>query len=382
MDKTTQIIIGIIVAIIILGGIWYGLSKKPTAPTTKEPIKIGVILPLTGEMANWGESMKGGIELAKDEINSKGGIMGRHLEIVYEDNQACDKALTVSAFRKLINIDKVKITMVGCSGAVLAVAPIAEENRVILLTPMASAAKISEAGDFVFRTSISDAIQGKTLGQYLIEKLNFRKVGVIYVNNDYGVGLFDNFKNIFENSGGEIVQAEKYEFGATDFRTNLIKIKAKSPEALVIISYGSEGGLIAKQARELGINIQLIGTDNFGTKEVVETGKESVEGAIFSTPALDERRPEVQELKRKFETKYGKEPPVIIAVADAYDAMNILAKAIQAKGYDPLEVKDYLYSLKNYPGISGTISIDQNGDAEKPISLQVIKNGQFVPYEK
>jgi branched-chain amino acid transport system substrate-binding protein len=150
----------------------------------------------------------------------------------------------------------------------------------------------------------------------------------------------------------------------------------------VIISYGSEGGLIAKQARELGINIQLIGTDNFGTKEVVETGKESVEGAIFSTPALDERRPEAQELKRKFETKYGKEPPVIIAVADAYDAMNILAKAIQAKGYDPLEVKDYLYSLKNYPGISGTISIDQNGDAEKPISLQVIKNGQFVPYEK
>jgi branched-chain amino acid transport system substrate-binding protein len=141
MDKTTQIIIGIIVAIIILGGIWYGLSKKPTAPTTKEPIKIGVILPLTGEMANWGESMKGGIELAKDEINSKGGIMGRHLEIVYEDNQACDKALTVSAFRKLINIDKVKITMVGCSGAVLAVAPIAEENRVILLTPMASAQK-------------------------------------------------------------------------------------------------------------------------------------------------------------------------------------------------------------------------------------------------
>jgi branched-chain amino acid transport system substrate-binding protein len=382
MNKTAKTILWLVVAVIILAGIYYGVSKKPTAPTIKEPIKIGVIAPLSGEMANWGESMKGGIEIAVDELNSTGGIDGRRIEIILEDNQACDKTASVTAFRKLIDVDKVKVVMIGCSGATLAVAPLAEENKVILLTPMASAAKISEAGDFIFRTSISDNIQGKILGKYIIEKLNFKKIGVIYVNNDYGLGLFDNLKSTFENMGGKIVQAEKYEFGATDFKTQLIKIKAQSPDALLIISYGSEGGLIAKQARELGINIQIIGTDNFGTKEVVESGKSAVEGAIFSTPALDETKPEIQILKAEFQKRYGKEPPILIAVADAYDAAKILLKAIQMKGYDAFGIKDYLYSVKDYLGVTGIITINKNGDAEKPIFLQTIKNGQFVPYEE
>ncbi|MFZ5559810.1 MAG: ABC transporter substrate-binding protein [Patescibacteria group bacterium] len=373
--KKIWIPIIVIVIIIVLIVVFY-------KPAPKGTIKIGAIAPLSGEMANWGESMRGGIEIGVDEINSSGGIKGRRIEIIWEDNQACDKTASVTAFRKLIDIDKVKVVIIGCSGATLSVAPIAEENKIILLTPMASAAKISEAGDFIFRTSISDNTQGKILGKYIIEKLNFEKIGAIYVNNDYGVGLFDNLKNSFENAGGNMVQAEKYEFGATDFKTQLIKIKAQSPEVLLIICYGSEGGLIAKQARELGMDIQIIGTDNFGTKEVVEAGKSTVEGSIFSTPALDDTKPGVQTLKAEFQKKYGKEPSILIVVADAYDATKILIKAIQTSGYDSSGIKDYLYSVKDYWGVTGNITIDKNGDAEKPISLQTVKNGQFVPYEE
>ncbi len=376
MTKTAKTILWVVIIVIVIGAIWYGLTRKPA----EEVIKIGVITPLSSDMVNWGESMKGGIEIAVDERNSI--INGKPIQLIFEDNKACDSKETVTAMRKLIDIDKVKVTLVGCSGATMSAAPIAEENQVILLTPMASAGQISQAGDFVFRTSISDTAMGKFLGKYLIEKLNFKKIAVLYANNDYGVGFFNNLKPSFENSGGEILQAEEYIFGATDFRTNLTKIKAKSPEALVVISYGQEGGLIAKQIKELDIDVQIIGGDNFGTQEVVEAGGEAVEGAIFTTPALDETKPEVIELKEKFQNKYGKEPPVLISVADGYDAANLLLDAIEEKGYNPFGIKDYLYSIKDYPGISGVITIDENGDAVKPVSIQTIKNGQFVPYEE
>jgi len=367
--------IPIIVVIIIIVAVV--IFYKPASEGT---IKIGVITPLTTDMSNWGESMKGGIEIAADERGYN--INGRPIQLIFEDNKACDSKETVTALRKLINIDKVKVVLVGCSGATLSAAPIAEEAKVILLTPMASATKISEAGDFIFRTSVSNRAMARFLGKYLIEKLNFKKIGVIYVNNDYGVGFFDDLKISFENSGGEIAQAEKYNFEAIDFRTNLTKIKAELPEALVIISYGQEGGLIARQVKELGLNVPLIGTDNFGTQEVVDSGGGAVEGAIFISPALDETEPKTKELKEKFRNRYAKEPPVMVALADAYDAANILFNAIEKEGYDPIAIKGYLYSVRDYPGISGVITIDENGDAEKPIGIQTIKNGQFVPYEE
>ena len=153
-------------------------------------------------------------------------------------------------------------------------------------------------------------------------------------------------------------------------------------EALVIISYGSEGGLIAKQARELEINSQIIGSDNFGVKEVVESGGNSVEGAMFITSVLDEERKETKELKEKFLEYYKKEPSIMIAVATSYDGMNILLDAIRSNGYNADSIKDFLYSVKDYNGASGLITIDKNGDAEMESTIQIIKNGQFVPYEK
>lgn len=379
MDKTIKTVLVIIVLALIIWGI---TSLPGSEPAQGEPIKIGVIAPLTGDMSNWGESMKNGIEIATNELNDQGGIDGRKVEIIVEDNKACDNTTTVSAFNKLVDIDKVKAVIVGCSGAVLSVAPIAEQNKIILLTTVASAAKISDAGDYVFRVCVSDAVQGKNLGDYIANRLDKKSVGVIYVNNDYGVGFFNNFKNSFENNGGDIVQSEIYEANATDFRTNLVKIKQADPEALVVINYGSEGGIIAKQARELGINYQIIGSDNFGVKEVIDAGGNFVEGAIFVTSVLDDNKKETKELKQKHLDYYKNEPSIMIAVATSYDGMNLLLNAIKSEGYNTDSIKDFLYSVEDYNGASGLITIDENGDAQMGSTIQIIKDGQFVPYEE
>ncbi|MFA5029529.1 MAG: ABC transporter substrate-binding protein [Patescibacteria group bacterium] len=382
MSKKTKIIWLIIALVVIIAIIGYALAltNKANSQDT-EPIKIGVIAPLTGDLVNWGGSMKGGIEIAVKEWNDRGGINGQQIQLIFEDNKTCDKTEAVTAFNKLISVDKVKATMVGCSGSVLATAPIAEQSKVILLTTLASAAKISQAGNYIFRTCISDAVQGANLADFLYHQLNTPEVAVIYASNDYGVGFFDNFKSTYEASGGKILDAETYLPEATDFRTALTKIKEKNPTSLVIISYGSEGGLIAKQARELGINAQIIGSDNFGVKEVVTAGDSAAEGAIFITSALDDQNQKVKDLKTKYISAYNQDPPIMSAVANSYDGTNLLLNAIKSSGYNPDGVKNYLYGVKNYDGVSGPITIDSNGDSHMTSMMQQIKNGQFVPYQ-
>jgi branched-chain amino acid transport system substrate-binding protein len=259
MNKTTQIIIGIIVAVIILAGIWYGVSKKPTAPTTKEPIKIGFIGPLSGDAASYGIPIKNAIALAVEEINNAGGINGRKIEIIYEDGK-CNGKDAVNAAQKLINIDKVNIILGGmCSGELLAIAPITEPAKVLLLSPSASSPDITHAGDFIFRNNPSDADGGKALAKLVREK--YTKAAIISENTDYAQALARVFVEHFRSLGGEVVAQENFDPGVKDFRTILTKIKASNPEALVINPQTEiAGGLIVKQAREIGITIPLYGT--------------------------------------------------------------------------------------------------------------------------
>lgn len=380
-SKSLLVVI-VILAITVISAWIAIISKSKLSGNEAETIKIGVIAPLTSDMSNWGSSMKGGIELAVSEWNGHDGINGKKIQLIFEDNKSCDKTEAVTAFNKLANVDKVKAVIVGCSGSVLSVAPLAEQNKIILLTTLASAAKISQAGDYVFRTCISDAVQGKNLADFLYNKLDTKDAAVIYVNNDYGVGFLDAFKTTFESAGGKIVDSEVYQPESTDFRTFLIKIKARNPSALVIISYGSEGGLIAKQTKEMGINSHLIGSDNFGVKEVVAAGGKAVEGTIFVTSALDDKNKKVQDLKSSYILSYKTEPPIMSAVANSYDGTNLLLSAIKSKGYNADSIKDYLYAVKNYDGVSGIINMDKNGDANMPSTIQQIKNGNFLPYSQ
>jgi len=373
----------LIIAILMVIMLISGCSKMETS---LEPIKIGFIGPLTGPLAVFGEDMRGGVEVAIEEINDNGGINNRPLEVIYEDD-ACDSKNTVTAFSKLVNIDKVE-AIIGplCSGTVLSVAPLAEENKVIIFSPVATASSISKAGDYIFRNSISDVHQGKFLAEFLFKKYNLNNAGVIYVNNDYGIQLFDSFKRNFEGLGGNVKIAELYTDGSKDFRTNLAKIKNKNIDGLIIICGGVDGGLIAKQARELGIEVNLIGTDNFGGKEVMEVGGSAVEGTIFTTPSLDETNPELINFNNQYISKHGKDlflgSDNLWISANAYDATMILKVAIEKGGCSSTEIKNYLYKIKDYQGIGGLISFDENGDVDKPLSVKIIKNGKQYDFKE
>ena len=377
MNKIKKIILWLVVVVIVIAGIWYGASRKLATVTEKGPIKIGAILALTGEAAVWGQNAKTGIELAKEEINEKGGISGRKIEVIYEDSQ-CDPKTGVSAAQKLITVDKVQV-IIGdvCSSVTLAIAPIANQNKVVLITPGSSADSISQAGEYIFRNYPKNSqFLGKVIE--LIEKLDKKKIAILFVNNDYGVGLKDYA--LQKISKEKIVLVEGHNQKETDFRTTLAKLKSINPDAVILATYYEDGSLILKQAKEMKINTLFLGTDAFDDPKVIEIAKEAAEGLVLST-VKPGAGPKFLEFKKAYLQKYNKEP--VILSDFAYDTLNIIAEAIKKGNHKGENIKNYFYSIKNFQGASNLISFDENGDLINPsFTLKTIKNGQFVPYEK
>ncbi|MCK4655014.1 MAG: penicillin-binding protein activator [Candidatus Cloacimonetes bacterium] len=340
-------------------------------------IKIGAILPLTGGAAKYGESAKRAIDLAVEEINSTGGIKGSKIKVIYEDDQALpDKG--VSAIQKLITVDKVPVVIGAMPSSVtLAMAPIAEKNKVVLFSPASSNPKITEAGDYIFRNDVSDIFEGGKMADEAWRRLKFRKIAVLYINNDYGAGIKDAFVYSFTILGGEIVVTENFEQGTTDFRTQLTKIKQDDPEAVYIVGY-KEQIQILKQFRELGLKSQILATIMLEDPEIIQKVGDSAEGAIYTYRAYDpnSEQKEIKEFVENFKVKYGIEPDNW--AAQCYDALNIIALAIKDSGYNSDSIKKALYGIKNFPGVSGLTTFDENGDVIKPIKLKTVKNGKFV----
>lgn len=342
-----------------------------------EKIKIGAVLPLTGGAAKYGENAKMGIDLAVDEINAAGGINGKEIEVIYEDGQATPQQ-TLSAFRKLTSVDNVPV-VIGemASSATLAIAPIAEENKVILISPASSNPSMTSSGDYVFRTALSDNYEGEEMAKVARQKLNLTNVSILYINNDYGVGLKDVFKKDFEEMGGKIVSIEVFDQDATDVRAQLAKINGVTPEAIYLVGY-KEMIQILKQKKELGIETRVLSTIMFDDPEILEKTGDAAEGTIFTTWAEDPSggRVDLINFRQNFETKYNAEPESF--AAESYDALKVVAAAIEKYGYDADAIKKGLYETQSYPGASGVISFDSNGDVVKSLSLKKVENGTFV----
>jgi len=345
-------------------------------------IKIGAILPLTGDAAKWGETSKNGINLAMEEINKAGGINGMKVKIIYEDDQGRVKAAT-DAMTKLSTVDKVPL-VIGTlfSSATLAIAPIAEKNKVVLLSPASTAPKITEAGDYIFRNCASDIFEGKAMSHFAHDTLNLKKIAVIYINNDYGVGLKNVFEAEFQRSGGKIVVSESFEQGATDFRTQLTKIKASNPEAIYMPGYPPEMARILRQAKELGIITQFLSIVIFEDPKILEIAGNAAEGTIFSSRVYDPKSEEtvVRKFVDAYIAKYGSEPDIYAGLA--YDAMKIAALAIERGRVKSDGIKKSLYGVKDFPGVTGTTTLDKNGDVMKPIRMKILKNGKYMWYKR
>jgi len=274
MKRNTWIGLGVIVIIAIaIVAIWYGTVREPELPTapgltepgeprptpaTGEPIKIGAILPLTGDGAKYGEEARNGVDLAVEYENSHGGIHGRPISVVYEDDKGTSKD-AVAAIHKLITVDKVPVVIGAMySSTTLAIAPIAEENHVVLFSPSASTPELTHAGDYVFRNWPSDVFEGAEMARFAYSQLELRKVAILSVNLDYGLGLERVFGKTFKDLGGSVIYSEHYDQGETDFRSQVRKVKEKRPDAVYLPGYYTEIAAFLKQAREAGLEVRAV----------------------------------------------------------------------------------------------------------------------------
>lgn len=341
----------------------------------QETIKIGIMYPLSGGAAAFGIPSKQGVELAVKEINQKGGINNKKIELIIEDS-GCDPTKGVNAINKLIYIDKVKY-IIGdiCSAVVVPTAPIAEQNNVIIMA-QGSSPDITPIGDYIFRNWPSDIAQANVMAKY-INKIGIKKIVVINVNNPYGNGLGDSFTKKFEKQGGEIVLTNKFEPDTTDFRTILTKTRSSEAEAIYIVSQAGEAGYLAKQMNEMNIDLPIYGGDDLNSKNTIDASQGTLEDAVCALPYIDEEDTEVKRFIQRYETKFNKEPDFLLVSAIAYDAMNLIATAMENTPYERTDiVKDNLYKIKKYPGISGATTIDKNGDVIKPYGIYRIVNGK------
>ena len=344
-------------------------------------IKIGAILPLTGDIAEYGTRCKTGIDMAVEEINAVGGIKGRKIQMIYEDSKGLPKE-GVAGLQKLITVDKVPAVIGAVASSVtMAMVPSATNAKVVLFSPASSSPKLSGISKFFFRDWPSDVLEARVLAKFVWNKLKVKRVAILYVNNDYGLGLMNEFKGKFTGLGGRIVQMETYPQGARQFRKQLIKIKNADPEAIYLAGYHREMALATKQIRELGMGMQILGDADYGVSELLEMAGKHAEGAIYATPTYDPKRgtSAMKRFEVKYEEKFKSEPTVF--EANGYDATQIIAIAIENGGYSGPAIAEYISKIKGYSGASGNMSFEQTGDVIKPIAIRTVKGGKFVDYK-
>jgi len=345
----------------------------------QEVIKIGVIGPLTGEGATYGAAMKRGIDLAIEEINKGGGINGRKLKAFYEDDKLESKE-GINAFNKLAQIEKVPVIIGSAASKVtLTIAPLAENSKIILFSPISTTDKLKEAGDYIFRNVPPNSYQGKTAAQFIFYYLKKEKVCIFYKNDEYGADLTKGFKNEFTKLGGKIIYEDNYAPGQRDFKSNLAKIKSVNSEVIYFPGNYEESGIILKQAKEIGIKAVFVGGDGSYSPELIKIAGDAAEGSYYTLMALPQAKsPKVENFRKAFQEKYGEEPGVYDAYS--YDALMTIAEAIKTGGYSSEGIKNALYSL-TYEGVTGITKFDKYGEVDKPYAIYVVRNGKFEPLE-
>ncbi len=363
----------LVVLLLIVGGfVAYG-SKVSKKAEEKTPLKIGFIGPLTGDLASFGSNIRAAVEIGAEEINAAGGIGGRTLEVVYEDSQ-CTPAKSTSAANKLISVDKV-VAIIGdtCSSATLSIAPIAEQAKIPLISYASTAAKVTDAGDYVFRTVPSDVFQASFAANYIFEKLGKKKAAIVFVNNDWGIGLEKGFSDAFKLAKGEVVFSEGVDATSKDLRSLLSKAKATKPDVLYILLMPGQAEVGIKQARELGLVTDIFGADPLEDATVWQNAGKAGEGVMFTTVGTSPS----EEFKTKMKAKVGSDE-IIYAGPYAYDALKILSQVIGEAGTDGTAIKDALYKVSYVGGLSNQkVEFDANGDPkEVNYVIKVVKDGK------
>ena len=319
--------------------------------------------------------------MAFDEINAKGGVLGKKLEVFTEDDGSEAKQVP-GVVQKLINQNQVLVLMGEvASTRSLAAAPIAQKFKVPMVTASSTSPEVTKKGDFIFRTCFIDPFQGTVMSKFARENLKVKRVAILTdVANDYSKGLTQFFSDDWTKNGGQIVATASYSEGDKDFQSQLTKIKGSAPDVIYVPGYYTEVGNIAVQARRLGLKQPLLGGDGWDSPKLYEIGGKQIQGCYFSNHYSSQSKdPKVVKFVADYKTKYGEVPDALGAVA--YDAAYIVADAIKRAGAeDRQKVRDALATTAKFPGVTGTITIDKDRNAIKPaVVLQIVGNeGKYV----
>ncbi len=359
-------------------------TSSPETQTPQEPssVRLGAVLPLTGDGASIGVPMQKALQLAVDEINAKGGIAGKPVEVIFEDGK-CEGKEATGAISKLININKTPFVFGGvCSSETLAMAPVAEASKVILISPTSTSPDITTAGDYIFRTAPSDAMAGKIAALYAVNETKAKKAAIISEQKDYAQGLRNVFKIFFTQNGGEIVADEVYASADTDFRAQITKVKASEPDVIYILPQSPAPGiLMAKQLKQAGVTTPLLTAEVMLGRDVIVQNKTDLEGLVGIEQYFNATAPKTAEFVAAYKQKYNEELAFPAYQANMYSQAYLLKEAIEKVGFSTDAVKGFLYGVKNWQHALGSLSFDVNGDPLTDYAIQRVKDGVLEQVE-
>jgi branched-chain amino acid transport system substrate-binding protein len=349
----------------------------PAPPANADTLLLGVATSLTGGQATFGISTRNGVDLAIKEANAEGGVNGKKLEIRVYDTQGKPEE-AAQAVTRLITQDKVLMVLgdVASSNS-LAMAEKAQAAGVPMITPSSTNPAVTEKGEYIFRVCFIDPFQGFVMAKFARENLKASKVAVLQDNKSaYSIGLTDVFTRKFTEMGGKITGTESYSQGDTDYRAQLTAIKKSQPEAIYVPGYYSEVGVIARQARELGLKVPLLGGDGWDSEKLYELGGSAIQGSYFSNHySPDNPDPRIQKFVSDYKAAYGGVPDALAALA--YDAAKVAVAALKnAPDTSGKALKDVIAKTKDFPGIAGAITLDEKRNAVKPAVVLKVGDGK------
>lgn len=359
------------------GGGAGGQDRGSASTAARTEIVVGHFASMTGNTAHFGQDTDKAIRLAAEEVNAKGGVLGKKVRIVTLDDRG-DSAEAANAVSRLIDVEKVDALLGEVASSLsLAGGRVAQRRKVPMVSPSSTNPKVTEVGDHIFRVCFLDPFQGKVMATFARDTLKLDRVAILKdVKNDYSIGLSDAFKAAFLALGGSIAAEQSYSAGDTDFSAQLTAIKASKAQALYVPGYYSEVGAIARTKQRLGLKVPMMGGDGWDAPDLFKIGGDALDGSYFSNHfAPDAATPKAQKFVADFKQKYGQEPTGLGALG--YDAAAVLFDAMtRAKSVDKSAVRDALSGTKDFEGVTGKITIDAQRNAQKSAVVIEIAGGK------
>jgi branched-chain amino acid transport system substrate-binding protein len=373
----------LISALLLAALLLTGCKNKGGAQGGTGPIVIGAFLSMSGSMATFGESSKRGGELAVEEANRAGGVLGRKLELVVLDDQGRAEEAG-NAVTRLIDVHGATAIMGEVASTLSLVGGrIAQRRKVPMVSPSSTNVQVTQIGDYVFRACFLDPFQGYAMAKFARERLSLNAVAILKdVRNDYSIGLSKSFREAFVKLGGRITAEESYSAGDTEFSAQLTKIKATGPQGLYVPGYYTEVGGVARQARRLGLTVPMMGGDGWESPELRNIAGNDIVGSFYTNHfAHDKPSERAAKFIEAYKAKHGHAAPALAALG--YDATLIIIDALRrAKSADPKALRDAIAATKELDAVSGKLTLDANRNPVKPaVVVRITEQGEVFDSE-